>query len=700
MSNNESEQKGDQVLAGLRKQENKALCGREKKTKSNQDKTKQNNAEKEIKERLEQLRRIIEKLQNNESLKEEQDYIKKFLVNVCALLTTRDQLLKKTKMEPEEGVEDDIGEMLKQLIRIAVGMSANGNANDLQIALEMIHYLLNSKLPFYKRHGNNWVCLFLLSLLELCIDCALEWGLLSFSLAQQRGTHLSADDVLFFQSFRQSIAENTPLDYLHQFRWKTGIVREVRHEKEKDESMTVLAIFNELYNKIDLCKFGGENDYNFAPAGTQIVKYHPFLSKWRKELAPDSLCDALDSFYNWYTCRILQNDSLHNRVYVAFDEWKSSYNEWIDKFCVVFIFIFFVLKKMDEDKHKSYAKGGRTSGGVYCQLHELDIKIDDDNDPVDQNTFAVFRGELGQVSFHLVAVLNEFGRSGGFDLLTLPQTRSVPVRSYLLALSSLATCSNALTRRVYEDVVSKVLKWLNEFDMSNLSNDMTPHAVEAIRQLLQRQKSADEITQITEIFQLTLALRRILSQSTQSASGAQYIAYVCLHVRRSTTFQALRFISVDFLVKWIEDNKLLEILLGQHSQHYLIPPATDIVRFFCTEHILTTEIIAIIWDALERALVDPNDMQLDALCTMMTDLSYYLHTKHLKYLLNRLEGLSLRHATHRHIQLVKTCIQMVRRPTDVDVLASKILALLLSLMKDENALDSTLVGMTWALWRE
>ena len=63
----------------------------------------------------------------------------------------------------------------------------------------------------------------------------------------------------------------------------------------------------------------------------------------------------------------------------------------------------------------SHATGGRESQGVLGDIDDLK-GWEDDEDPED--CYAVYRGKINDHSFHLVDIMNEFGRCGGFDALT------------------------------------------------------------------------------------------------------------------------------------------------------------------------------------------------------------------------------------------------------------------------------------------
>ena len=70
---------------------------------------------------------------------------------------------------------------------------------------------------------------------------------------------------------------------------------------------------------------------------------------------------------------------------------------------------------MKVQPHLTQATGGRQSQGVTGSLDDLEPLIEDDED--EENVFAVYRGRLTHASFHLVDILNEFGKCGGFDAI-------------------------------------------------------------------------------------------------------------------------------------------------------------------------------------------------------------------------------------------------------------------------------------------
>ena len=85
------------------------------------------------------------------------------------------------------------------------------------------------------------------------------------------------------------------------------------------------------------------------------------------------------------------------------------------------------------------AKGGRESKGVPGTAEDLEPICEDDNDPDD--VFAVYRGKLTDQSFHLVDIMNEFGKVGGFEAVIERLSnikRAIPIRNLRFIISPLA----------------------------------------------------------------------------------------------------------------------------------------------------------------------------------------------------------------------------------------------------------------------
>ena len=91
--------------------------------------------------------------------------------------------------------------------------------------------------------------------------------------------------------------------------------------------------------------------------------------------------------------------------------------------------------------HLTRAKGGRESGGQSGTLDELEPCCEDDEDPDDDNLYAIFRGRLIHQSYHLVDIVNEFGRCGGFKAIIERLSNhkpNIPVRNLRHIISPLA----------------------------------------------------------------------------------------------------------------------------------------------------------------------------------------------------------------------------------------------------------------------
>ena len=89
--------------------------------------------------------------------------------------------------------------------------------------------------------------------------------------------------------------------------------------------------------------------------------------------------------------------------------------------------------------HLTQAKGGRESQGVQGTLDNLEPICEDDEDP--DNVYAVYRGRLIHQSFHLVDIVNEFGKCGGFQAIIQRLSNhkpNIPVKNLRFIISPLS----------------------------------------------------------------------------------------------------------------------------------------------------------------------------------------------------------------------------------------------------------------------
>ena len=129
-------------------------------------------------------------------------------------------------------------------------------------------------------------------------------------------------------------------------------------------------------------------------------------------------------------------------------------------------------------------------------LYNGDVNIDftiaeqceDSQDPLDFNTFAVDRG-CGRglpISFHLIAVLNEFGQQNGFNefLKRIKNIENpIPINNLFLIIDSLSLSFQSLTKQFCQIFVPKLeqltLKWLQNIEI-DFKNDKQMEQIDGI----------------------------------------------------------------------------------------------------------------------------------------------------------------------------------------------------------------------------
>jgi len=127
----------------------------------------------------------------------------------------------------------------------------------------------------------------------------------------------------------------------------------------------------------------------------------------------------------------------------------------------------------------------------------------------------------------------------------------MPAKNMRFMLSALSKCVKSLTRRSYREFILPLhervwttLESMTDVELRDLKKEFLTRIVESMEELLRREKSEAEVAQITETFQLTMALRRLTSQTIERrVNGVQYISSVCSHTRKGYTSHSMKFIT-------------------------------------------------------------------------------------------------------------------------------------------------------------
>ena len=137
----------------------------------------------------------------------------------------------------------------------------------------------------------------------------------------------------------------------------------------------------------------------------------------------------------------------------------------------------------------------------------------------------------------------------------------------------------------------ETLESLSDVELRDLRKDFLERIVGSVEVFLARTKTKEEVAEIVETFQLKMVIRRLKCATIERrVNGVQYIADICSRTRRHGNHYAAyttRFITPEFLMKWIEENKLLELLFGKGSHPQLMKQSVDILKFICQESKLT-----------------------------------------------------------------------------------------------------------------
>eukprot|EP01084_Bolivina_argentea_P320328 555774_1 len=598
----------------------------------------------------------------------------RFLEDSCIALMKREH----HHFNSDYNMADTINDCCKLLINIAVPLIKD----DSQLAMQIIYYCMDSSNPFFRHFGHDW--------------------------RQRRGNELEANEISELIEWRETeIKESEYVDYLLSNRWRYGIVKKISRKQDGfGSAFQILQIAPCMDQMYPTEEFTDEFTLSSTTTGqtakplTKSTQFLPHMTKWRRELSIQdgkNKCDVLTRENKWYTCTIFEVDPGANRFKINYDGWSSRYDEFIYR------------DEMRCQPYQTQAKGGKESQGVQGSLEDLEPCCEDEEDPDD--VFAVFRGRLIHQSFHLMDIINEFGKCGGFEAMIerlANHKPNIPVKNLRFMISPLSKCFKMYSRKTALEFIPKMhtltfetLEMLSDIELRDLRKEFLERIVNSVENFLKRFKTSEQIAQIIETFQLKMAIRRLKCVTIERrVNGVSYIADICSRTRRHAGYgYTTRFITPEFLMKWIEEHKLLQLLFGKGSHPQLMKQSVDILKFICTESKLKISHLDIIWEAMERAAQKQDDVEneLQTLCSVIDSLTYYLDLEHFNFLFSKFEKIEMKTFTTHHLTLMSALSKNTSKNSDPP---QRCLDILWNIVQDESGCNQSIRNQAKGLIKE
>lgn len=274
------------------------------------------------------------------------------------------------------------------------------------------------------------------------------------------------------------------------------------------------------------------------------------------------------------------------------------------------------------------------------------------------------------------SLINTFGELGGFteiiSLLTLDETKPLlPIRclDILFKLMSstldyLATEPKNQLLNVLKTVLEKRFMLLTDKEIKDFDRDFISGFIADTKTLFQQYLPEENVNKLLETLELDLALKYLKSPFFEKRlKGVNEIKEISERIEMTENYASstenyyyqisrkkfMKYLTSDLFLKWISENKIVEILLGDSMHVEIIKRCHDILIFMCKRKYMPPDIINHIWKAGEGK----HDSLVRVLYEMIIEISAYLPLDSLKLLYDKIKEIPLENYIELTLNLVK-----------------------------------------------
>eukprot|EP01083_Nonionella_stella_P103309 294895_1 len=327
-------------------------------------------------------------------------------------------------------------------------------------------------------------------------------------------------------------------------------------------------------------------------------------------------------------------------------------------------------------------------------------------------------------SSYVIQFINFFGNNDGFQLFlrrsgprdTEDETSPPPisVRSLQHLLQCVLGCLTHLDKQFakrfvvqLKDAIQERFRNLCDEDIKGTQRDMVSYIRETVERLL-KQISADS-DQFVEEFKLMLALRFIrcpflekqifgvgelkdILDAVSRRDRSLYSRYTPSYNFNSPPRQAAaKFLTTKFMVKWLQDERLVRLMLDPAAHSELVKRTPIVLMFLAKNDALTEEHLGALWSAWQ----EKHESIVRVVFQAIAELSSELSSSHLNYLFARIEEIAQKDYTGLTVQFIRTFTANAIKSTSNNRKEKKWygLDIFWGMMQDKCTLDGDLIAL-------
>lgn len=234
-------------------------------------------------------------------------------------------------------------------------------------------------------------------------------------------------------------------------------------------------------------------------------------------------------------------------------------------------------------------------------------------------------------SYLIVELINAFGELGGFDewlrVFTYCATDSktgeltlIPFKMMMTMLTNISTVYHYLNKSYIaklmpqiKEAISRRFKTISSKEIKDLDKDLAMKLLQKSQSLLCKFYNPEEIYEFTEIAELELAFKLLTCQVLEKRlKGINEIKEISERIEHHEHYvktgntqliaasqKSTKYLNAKIFVKWILDNKILEVIFGDSIHIEIVKRCSDIPKFMAKYESIPLEVIDLLWNSCE-----------------------------------------------------------------------------------------------------
>ena len=301
----------------------------------------------------------------------------------------------------------------------------------------------------------------------------------------------------------------------------------------------------------------------------------------------------------------------------------------------------------------------------------------------------------------IVTFINYFGENGGIDAWMnvfnyyIPDSKDIsnslitPFKVMKILLTNIITIYPYLNKSVIEKLmpliktaIQRRLKIISDKEIKELDKELLSRLLIKAQELLCTYYPAEDIYELTEVAELELALKFLtcpyfekrlrgineIKEMSEKIDIHEHIIRNNGHANLVTTqYKTTKYFNAKKFIKWIFDNKIFDLILGDSMHIEIVKRCHDILKFIGKFETIPVELLDLLWNACEAK----HEAIVRVIYDTIIAISGYLNEEGIKRLNSKIEAISYDQHSELTLNLIKSwAINTLPKITDINDLTN------------------------------